>query len=221
VLDITDLKETETARRLSEERLRLAVEATALGTWDWNLSTNELAVSDRYRAIFGVTAEAVWTYDRFLACLHPEDRPFVERAVADSLNPAVRQEYRVDYRLIWPDDTIHWVAARGRAVFEDAPGAGRAMRFLGTVMDITERKEAEAQLAASLVEKGALLKEIHHRVKNNFQIVSSLLDIESSNIEDRAARDRIAVVRQRITVLAKIHSQLYQAANLRVFRGER
>ncbi|AKJ02879.1 PAS domain S-box-containing protein [Archangium gephyra] len=122
---------------LHEERLRLAVEATGLGTWDLDPLTGALHWDERCKALFGVPPEASLDYDTFLSLVHPEDREHVHQVVQRALDPTGSGSYRLDYRAVSPrDGTVRWLSTSGRAFFDSN---GRAVRFLGTVLDITER----------------------------------------------------------------------------------
>jgi PAS domain S-box-containing protein len=142
--DTTAQKEVAAVLRESEEKLRLALDAAQLGMWDWNLENDELGWSERCRALFGMSPDTVFTYDRFLEAVHPDDRERINYAVLVALS--YKQDYDEEMRVIWPDDSLRWVAMKGLAIYDtsDYP-----VRMAGIVMDITERKRAEEQLLAS------------------------------------------------------------------------
>jgi PAS domain S-box-containing protein len=133
----------EDALRQSEERLRLAVEATELGTWDYQPSTGRLDWSERCKALFGLPPHAEVTYPAFLARLHPEDRARVDASIQRSLDSASGGVYDDEYRTVGLVDAVErWVRATGRTLFDDA---GRPLRFVGTAQDIGQRKQLDAE----------------------------------------------------------------------------
>ncbi|HEX8825195.1 MAG TPA: PAS domain-containing protein, partial [Archangium sp.] len=143
---------------LNEERLRLAVEATGLGTWDLDPITGVLHWDERCRALFGLSPDAPvdLDYDTFLAVLHPEDRERVDAVVQRALAPTGSGTFQLEYRIVRPRDGVErWLTAYGRTFFD---ASGRAVRFLGTVLDITERvreretAERERNRATTLLE---------------------------------------------------------------------
>ena len=91
---------------------------------------------------------------------------------------------------------------------------GKSLYYEGTIEDITERKKDEEFIRASLREKEVLLREIHHRVKNNLQIITSLLRLQSSRVEDDAIQDMFKTAQSRIRTMALIHEKLYQSQDL-------
>ncbi|HEX2183665.1 MAG TPA: SpoIIE family protein phosphatase [Rubrobacteraceae bacterium] len=141
--DVTESKRTEEVLKGSEDRLRLAVESTGLGTWDFNPITEELNWDERCKEVFGLPPDAEVDYEVFLAGLHPDDRERTDRLVREALDPEGDGEFNVEYRTVGLEDGVErWVAARGQAFFDER---GRAHRFIGTVLDITERKRADEE----------------------------------------------------------------------------
>ena len=158
--DITE-RERAQAKYLQEaERLRLACEATELGTWDYDPQSGQLEWSDTCKSCFGLPADARIDYDVFLAGLHPDDRDLTHAAVTKALDPNGDGKYDISYRTIGLEDRVErWVRATGRAIFTE----GVASRFIGTIQDITEDKRTEAQLIAAAekaVEYNATLEQL-------------------------------------------------------------
>jgi PAS domain S-box-containing protein len=127
--------------RLSEERLRLALQGAEQGTWDWNLETQVLTWDDRCKEIFGLSSDSAITYDWHLNALHPDDRQQVEDAGSASLRE--HSKFKQEYRTIHPDGAVRWVLAQGQGYYNDR---GEAYRMSGTVLDVTDRKQALTDL---------------------------------------------------------------------------
>jgi len=139
--DITERKRGEESLQLSEEKLRVATEAANIGVWQWDIASNAVYWSDHAKALFGLPAAEQLTYSTFLSVLHPDDRAWVDREVAAAVEDHV--DFNHEYRVVWPDQSVHWISARGAALYDRA---GKPMRMTGVVLDITERKKAELQL---------------------------------------------------------------------------
>jgi len=140
----TRLRDVDLRVRLSEESLRLAAEAAEVGTWDLDLTTDQLTWSDRTKAMFGISRDAPVSMADFYAGLHPEDFEATTAAFASAINPEIRATYDVEYRTVGKEDGItRWVAAKGKGLFED----GVCCRALGTAIDITARKRAAIRQA--------------------------------------------------------------------------
>ncbi len=156
--------------RTAEERLRLAVTSADIGTWDSDMTNLALDLSDRCKAVFGLPADAHVTYDMLLERVHPDDHALVRSKIRAALDPRGDGELRADLRACWPDGSVRWVDARGRAFFDGPPAARRAVRFTGTVLDITPRIQAEEALRDE-----ARLVETIQRIGS---VVTAELDIE-------------------------------------------
>ncbi|WLB24026.1 GAF domain-containing protein [Bradyrhizobium japonicum] len=128
----------------ADERLRLATKASGIGTWDYDPGSGDLRWDDRCKALFGLPTDAVISYEgSFFAGLHPDDRDRADAAVARALNADRPEPFDIEYRTIGLTDGIErWISATGEAIFE----GGHAVRFVGTVLDITARKKAEEHL---------------------------------------------------------------------------
>ena len=140
--EIVDRQQVEAALTVSEQRLRLALEAAEMGTWDWNLLTNQITWSEGHERLFGLAPGTFdGTYEMFDAHLHPEDR---ERLLA-AVNHArqAQTDYSHDYRIIWPDGSIHWIEGKGKFFYNET---GEPVRMLGNDRNISLRKQAEMAL---------------------------------------------------------------------------
>jgi PAS domain S-box-containing protein len=149
--DITDQKkkealaqEREAKLRESQERLQLATEAADIGTFDFFPSTGELQLSDRSRQMFGIPPEVRVTYETYLDGVHPDDRHIVHETVERVRRPGSTGRFDIEYRTIGiADGNERWVAERGRTILD---ANGKVTRFIGTMVDITDRKNAEILL---------------------------------------------------------------------------
>lgn len=148
VHDIIERRRTEQLLRKSKSNLAEAQRLAHLGSWDWNIETNELFWSDEIYRIFGLAPEEFGaTYDAFLDSVHPDDRAFVEQAVNDTLSE--KKPYDIEHRIMLPDRNVRIVNERAEVTFNDA---GKPIRMIGTVQDITERKQVEEALRDALQE---------------------------------------------------------------------
>ena len=128
----------------SEDRLRLATEAAAIGTFDYYPQTAELRLSARAKELFGLSPGTPVEYATYIAALHPEDRHIASETAARVQQPGASDHYEIEYRSIGVDDRMErWIAERGRVVLDDN---GKPARFVGTLVDITARKNAEIAL---------------------------------------------------------------------------
>jgi PAS domain S-box-containing protein len=132
----------------SEARHRLAVDAAGLGTWEWDVATDRATFDERVRELFGFAgAEPIERVEILAGRLHPDDAGRVGAALAAAASPVGDGRYREEYRVVRPDGTLRWADAAGLMLFAgDGEGGRRPTRLIGTVQDVTARKEAEAEL---------------------------------------------------------------------------
>jgi PAS domain S-box-containing protein len=138
VRDITAQRRSEEALLRHRADLELALDAAEMGAWYWDIITGEVVWSPRCKALYGLPADAEISYSRFLQAVHPDDRVRVDAALKEAV--AQGSEYRLEKRILWPDGTERWTAARGRCVHDNA---GRPVRMTGVSLDITGLKRAE------------------------------------------------------------------------------
>jgi len=123
----------------SEERLKVALEATHIGIWEWNILTGEVVWSQSLELLFGLASGAfAGTYKAMLERVHPDDLNLVTQTIAQTLEQ--RSYYQVEYRIVQPDNSIHWVESLGRVFDNDA---GKPVRMIGATQDISDRKQTE------------------------------------------------------------------------------
>lgn len=140
---------------------------------------------------------------------HPGDRERIKRFEPDESGNW--DKWQLEKRYIKKDGSVIWVNVSGNLLhFED----GRPNRTISVILDITSIKQAENALKTSLAEKDVLLKEIHHRVKNNMQVISSLLSLQADQSKDMAIRDILQEVSHRVRTMAMVHEKLYQSADM-------
>jgi PAS domain S-box-containing protein len=133
------------AARQSRDELRLTLEATRVGTWNWDQRTGKVCWSDNLEAIAGLAPGTFGgTFEAFLDSVHPEDRDTVLQAIRSALEEV--KECEIEYRCVGADGSVRWMGGRGRMLYD---AAGQPLRMHGIGSDITPRKQAEASLRQS------------------------------------------------------------------------
>jgi PAS domain S-box-containing protein len=207
--DIGARKKAEQALRESEAKYRSMVEHSIQGIFtvqDFRLVYANKALAH----ITGYTVEELQSLppERIRALVHPEDQDLVWGRMKDRLE-GKRVSSRYECRAVKKDETIIWVELVSSLIeYQGKPAVQ------GAVIDITDHRQAEEQIRASLKEKEVMLREIHHRVKNNMQIILSLLRIQSRLVADPETREMFKQSQNRIRSMALIHEALYKSDDL-------
>ena len=201
--------------RDSEERFRMAVECLDEGLLITDLDDVVLYVNSRIAELTGYRRDEMIGRPAYELILPPDQWPDLqERNKQRSAGHSGHYEIEV----VRKDGSRFW-AANNAMPYLDANG--KVIGTLGAITDITERKEAGRQLQQSLEDKEVLLKEIHHRVKNNLQVISSLLDLQAQHFPDESFRAAFTDSQNRIRSMALIHERLYRSTDLaRIDMGE-
>jgi PAS domain S-box-containing protein len=203
---------TENALRQSEERLQLALEASGDGIWDWNIETGEVYLSPQWLRMLNYSPEELPGHvNTWGSLIHPEDNHWVmQRLNAHLVDHAI--PYDFNYRMSAKGGDWKWIANYGKVFDHDAQG--KPCRMVGIHRDIHEHKQIELQIAESLQEKEVLLKEVHHRVKNNLQVICSLLNLQARSLHSSEAQEQLKDSLSRIRSMALVHEKLYQSPSL-------
>ena len=221
ISDITKSKQDENALRESRDRLREVLENSLDSSYKRNLQTNAYDyLSPVFARISGYTPDEMntLTIETVMGLIHPDDLAEVERVIAKSMLGATGVAYQVEYRFKHKCGLYRWFHDQFILLRDEG---GQPLALIGSVRDIAARKLAEKALHKSemslrslLAEKEILLKEVHHRVKNNLAAIMGLLDLQLHSIENEPARNAMTELSSRIRSMALVHEQLYVSEDL-------
>lgn len=159
VHDITRRKQEQEALRSSQERLQLAQRAAGIGHFSWDIQSNVSIRSDEMSVLYGLPPGSLdGRYTSWSERVFPDDLPAVEAEMQKALTSG---ELSCDFRVVWPDASIHWLQARAKVLFSDD---GKPLRMLGVNMDITERKQAEETLVKSEARYRTLVENLPQKI---------------------------------------------------------
>jgi PAS domain S-box-containing protein len=180
-------KQAEEALKRSEERYTLAQQAANIGSWDWDITTGALVWSEQIEPMFGFgRGKFGATYESFLESVHPDDR----QHVVDSVNACVEEgkDYAIEHRIVRPDGTIRWMSETGDVVRDDED---KAIRMLGIVQDITDRKERESrqQLTELVLEKLNQKGSLPDLISDVIELIKDSTNFEAVGVRLRDGED--------------------------------
>jgi len=211
-----DLEATVGALRESENRYRSTFDLAGSGIAHVSLEGSFTRVNQRFCDILGYPGDELLEL-RFQDITHPDDLEADLANVRRVLDGEI-DNFASEKRYLRKDGAIVWTSLTVSLVSEES---GEPSYFIAVIEDTTERKKTEEAVQTSLAEKEVLLREIHHRVKNNMQVISSLLNLQAKGIEDERLGKMFMESQSRVRAMALIHEILYQSGQLaRIDLGE-
>jgi PAS domain S-box-containing protein len=220
-IDITEENRIAQAIRSNEERLRLALSASHMGEWEWNVGTDVLWFSPRVNEIFGLDPNKPLTFTEFTEIVVEQDREMIQREVAHSVQNGT--EYMLEYRVTWPSGDIRWIAAQGLTVFD---AAGKAERMIGVVQDVTERKldeqaliEAKESAEAANRMKDQFLATLSHELRTPLNAIlgwTQLLDASAAmgDVRQDELLEGLEVIERNARVQAQLIEDLLDISRI-------
>jgi PAS domain S-box-containing protein len=215
-MEIAERRQTEKALQESETRYRLLAENATDVIWTVGMDMRLTYVSPSVMRLLGFTVEEAMArtmkQSYTSAAFEKAMQIFAEEMAIESAGGGhPTRSQMLELELVRKDGNT--VLVEANFCFLRDP-TGKGLGLLAIVRDITERKLAEESLRAALQEKEVLLREVHHRVKNNMQVISSLLSLQAERVEDEQVRQALLESQQRIVAMAMIHEALYSGQDL-------
>ncbi|NCP86279.1 MAG: hypothetical protein CO094_12135 [Anaerolineae bacterium CG_4_9_14_3_um_filter_57_17] len=143
IIDVGERVWAEEEVRASEERLRLSTELANVAVWEYSFITNSMSRSKNHDQLYGLEWQTKWDLNTFTNATHPDDREFSNEMIQKSVAAGGPNQYQFDFRVVYPDQSIHWLSVVGQVVERNQEGQGAIVR--GCLIDITERKHAEEE----------------------------------------------------------------------------
>jgi PAS domain S-box-containing protein len=201
------LRNSEATSRAMAERLRAAIDAGGLGLWEIDLLAQTMQLDAAMAAMLGLPPVPVTLHDpETWEFIHPEDRDRVRATMQEAVTAG--GTYAEECRMRTVQGRIRWVISRGTVLTD-------VQKIVGVISDITERREREDRLVATLEARDVLMHEADHRIKNSLQLVTSLLRLQSSKAADSVTKHALGEAIARVDAIANAHLSLEQSPDLR------
>jgi PAS domain S-box-containing protein len=221
-LDVTEAKRTEMDLRAERERLRLALDASAAGAFDWNTQTRQVQWTDGHYKLLGIEPHSEpATYELWSRHVHPDDLERARRTVREAL--MTHRRYRDEYRIIRADDGAErWVEVQGLTIQQ----GGRSVRMVGVMIDVTERRQAEARLLAAQAalreadqRKDEFLATLAHELRNPLAPIRNAAQVLSApQLGEAQSTWARQVIHRQVEHMARLLDDLLDVA--RITRGK-
>ena len=204
-IDTTERRRAEEQLARNKKTLELALYSATMGVWKWHVESGKVEWAGEHATLFGIPLDQFGgTIDDVQSFVYPDDREKGMDVFQNTMETG--EDFDNIYRVVWPDDSIHWMHSYGKLFFD---GKGQPDYILGTTTDITRRKEAEHKLNIALEEKAGLLVELQHRAKNSFATISSLISLKKDVMKTEEARQALNDLHIRVLALNELYSILH------------
>lgn len=211
--DITKRKIAEQNHLESENRFKVMADNAPVLIWMVGLDGKINYLNKQFLEFSGKTLEN-GLGDALTGNLHPDDRENCLNEFASAFKK--REEFRLSYRVKNGSGEYRWLLGNGVPRYSNDEFVG----YVGSAIDITEQKNFEYEQDKTIKEKIVLMKEIHHRVKNNLQIISSLLNLQFSKYDNPEIQEALLTSKNRIKTMTLIHENLYKSDNIAEVRAD-
>jgi PAS domain S-box-containing protein len=197
---------------LARLRMNGIIEGTNIGTWEWNIETGETIFNSKWAQMIGYTLDelAPISIRTWKALAHPDDLEKSEALLNQHFSGKLPY-YNFESRIKHKDGNWVWVLDRGKVI--TWTDKGKPLMMFGTHQDITERKLDEDKIKSLLEEKELILKEVHHRIKNNMHTLIGILSLHADSLDDPQCKAALEDAGSRIGSMMVLYDKLYQSDN--------
>lgn len=203
--DITEGKRMKQALQEHEQQLNIALATARLGAWQLDVATGVLDCTEICKANFGLSPETVFTYDALLMSILPEDRDQMRQAVEQALEQGT--VYNAEYRVKWPDGSIHWIVASGRGIYGDSRDA---VGMVGVTLDITERKTIEQR-------KDDFISIASHELKTPITTIKGHTQLLKRRLEKQGLQEHVTslvTIEEQVNKLTRLIRELMDVSKI-------
>jgi signal transduction histidine kinase len=171
------IRQKESERYDYTQRLEIALQAGNLGCYELFLASGKMNCTDQCKANFGLLPNYEFSYEGLMACILEDDRAQMQAAVAEALSN--RADYHAQYRVKWPDQSVHWIWASGRALYN---AQGKPVKMVGVTRQITQQKNREQELEELVALRTRELSRANRQLKDeNLEVSASVRELSKSN----------------------------------------
>jgi PAS domain S-box-containing protein len=210
VQDITEPGRSELLIREYASRLELTMMAANMAWWELDIATGNVLFDKRKSDMLGYPQEKFSHYKDFMELVHPDDNDTAMDAMRGHFEGRY-ERYETEYRIVTADGIWKWFYDIGTIVQRSLKG--RPLKVAGIVLDVTDRKTAEERIKSLLAEKEIILKEVHHRIKNNMSTIMALLNLQAESVKDSTAGEALKDAGSRVQSMSLLYDRLFRSSD--------